>query len=174
MNKAGLLYAMRTERARWEQTLAEVPPNRFTETMLHGGWSIKDTIGHIAFYERWLLHWLEDAVRGQVTVATHLDLLDQDARNAQIYAENRDRALSEILAESQQVYEQLWQVVKTLPEEDLLDPHRFERYIEPFWGGGLPLWRCIEGDSYGHYAEHIENIRAWLARDVGEHSLAAS
>ncbi len=170
MNKLQLLETMRAERRRWEEALAEVPPGRFVEPTMHGGWSVKDTIGHVAYYERWLTNWLEDAVRGRVTVATHRDVLDVDERNALIYAENKDRPLSDILAEARRVHEQLYQLVKTLPEEDLFDSYRFERYVVPFWGRSLPLWECIAGDSYKHYAEHVANLRVWL-QELGTQEL---
>jgi hypothetical protein len=51
-----------------------------------------------------------------------------------------------------------------LPEQDLVDEHRYERYIIPFWGESRPLWRCIAGDSYHHYEEHSATVRVWLAQ----------
>ncbi len=164
MTKAELLEAMRVARAEWEHVLRQLDEDRMTEPTMHGGWSVKDTIGHVAYYERWLLYWLEDAVRGKVTVATHRDLLSVDERNALIYAENKGRPLRDILAEAHRVNEQLYQLAKTLPELDLTDPYLFERYVVPFWGKSLPLWECIAGDSYEHYAEHTANIRAWHER----------
>lgn len=117
-------------------------------------------------------------MRGQVTVATHRDLLGVDERNAIIFRENRDRPLELVIAESRQVYDRLLLVIKLVPEDDLISPHRFERYIVPFWDRDQPLWKCIAGDSFEHYAEHIPSIDAWLARqDDGRlsaaHSIAA-
>ena len=163
MNKAELLDRMRTSRERWEAALAQVPPDRYTEPSMHGGWSVKDTVGHVAYYEEWLLHWLEDAVRGRVTVATHRDLLNADQRNVLVYQENKDRALQEILTEARQVHDRLCQFVAMLPEAQLFEPHYFERYIVPFWETNWPLWRCIADDSYEHYDHHTANILAWLA-----------
>ncbi len=163
MNKRELLERMQAERAAWEAVLDQVPRERFTEQSMHGGWSPKDTVGHVAFYERWLLTWLEDAVRGKVTAATHRDVLNVDERNALIYAENKHRSPDEILDEAQRAHERLYELVRALPEEDLNDLHRFERYVVPFWNARQPLWRCIAGDSYLHYAEHTANLRAWLA-----------
>jgi uncharacterized damage-inducible protein DinB len=162
MNKIELLGEMRTARWRWELAIARVEATRFTEPTMHGGWSVKDTMGHVAYYERWLLQWLEDAVRGKVTLATHRDLLNVDERNALIYIENKDRTLQVIQEDSRRVFERLCQLAKTLTERELIDPFRFERYVVPFWGKSLPLWECIADDSYIHYAEHTSNIREWL------------
>ncbi len=168
MNKAELLERMRIERDRWEQVLSEVDPARMTEPTMHGDWSVKDTIGHVAYYEGWLLRWLQDAVRGKVSVATHRDLLNVDERNALIYAENKDRALQDILNEARRVFEQLYLLTGALPEQVLTDPYRFERYVVPFWGKSLPLWECIAGDSFEHYAEHTANIREWCKNSAAE------
>ncbi len=168
MNKRELLDKMSLERSRWEEVLAEVDPGRYEEPSMHGGWSVKDTVGHVAYYERWLFQWLEDAVRGKVTVATHRDLLSVDERNALVYAENKDRSLQEILVEAAQVHDRLVQLVKAMPEADLIDPHRLERYVIPFWGNSQPVWQCIAGDSYEHYAHHTANIRAWLRTKLAE------
>ena len=164
MRKAELLRRMRTERATWEELLAQVPRERIEERTLHDYWSVKDTIGHIAYYERWVLDWLEDAVRGKVTVASHRDLVDVDTRNKLIYEENKNRSVDDILRESREVFERLYSLVQTLPEDDLQDPHRFERYVIPFWQTIEPLWKCIAGDTFEHYHEHIPNLRKWLER----------
>lgn len=162
MNKSELLAEMRTARLRWETILAQVDEDRIDEPTMHGGWSVKDTIGHVAYYERWLLNWVEDAVRGRVTLATHRDSLDVDERNRLIREENKNRTLNDIQSESHLAFERLCQLVKTLSEAELTDLYRFDRYVIPFWGKSLPLWECIYGDSYGHYPEHAANIRSWL------------
>ncbi len=117
----------------------------------------------MTYYERWLVAWLEAAVRGKVSVASHRDILDVDERNALIFRENKDRSLQDVLAESRRVFERLLQLVQALPEEDLTSPHKFDRYVIPFWQESQPLWECIAGDSLEHYREHIPAIEARLA-----------
>lgn len=168
MKKVELLEKMWTARRQWEAVLEQVPEARFTEPSMHGGWTVKDSMGHVAYYEHWLLNWLEDAVRGKVTVATHRDLLSVDARNSLIYVENKDRDLQAIESDAKIISDRLYQLVKALPEIELIEPYRFDRYIVPFWEKSLPLWECIEGDSYGHYSEHTENIRIWLQESALE------
>lgn len=162
MNKAKLLESMRTTRLQWDSLVNEIDESKMTEPLLHGGWSIKDTIGHVAYYEQWLQGWLEAAAKGQVTLATHRDSLDVDARNALIWADNKDRPLAEIMSESKFVFERLIQIVLLLPEADLIAPYAFDRYVLPFWGRSMALWECIASDSYDHYREHTANICRWL------------
>jgi len=168
MSKAILSESMRTVRAEWENALARVGEARMTLAVLHGKWTVKDTVGHVAYYERWLQKWLEAAARGQITIASHRDLLNVDQRNALIWAENRPRALNDILDESRVVFDRLLQLVKILPETDLVDPYAFARYVTPLYGKAQPLWQCIAGDSYEHYQEHTANICRWL--DAQPHS----
>ena len=166
MNKIALLESMRTTRLQWDRLMQQIDESRMTQPILHGGWSIKDTIGHVAYYERWVQGWLEAAVRGQVTLATHRDSLDVDARNAIIWGENWVRPLSEILGESKSVFDRLYQLVQVLPEGDLIAPYAYDRYVIPFWGRSMALWECIADDSYDHYREHTANIYRWLESET--------
>ncbi len=166
--KQELLNAMKTERDVWEALLAEVGEARMTMPAINNGWSVKDTIGHITYYERWVLQWLEAAARGQVSVATHRDLLSVDERNAIIFRENRDRPLDWLLGESRRIFDRLFLVVSLLPDDDLVAPHRFDRYVLPFWEESRPLWKCIAANSYEHYREHSASVRAWLGQFLQE------
>lgn len=159
MSKARLLETLQTERARWDALVAKISPERMCVPATESGWSAKDIIAHVTYYERWMLGWLEDAVRGKLTAASHRDLLSVDERNTIIFEENRDRPLDDLVRESRSVFERLVQLVQMLPERDLLDPHRYERYVVPFWYESHALWECIAGDSYEHYEQHIPTLR---------------
>lgn len=173
MTKTELLRQMRAERTRWDALMSQIPRDRMLEPAIYDGWSIKDTIGHIAFYESWMLNWLEAAVHGRVKVATHQDLLTANQRNALVWQENKDRELEELLDESRQVSERLYLLVRTLSEADLCDPHRFSRYILPFWGRTQPLCKCIAENSSEHYREHTHSVEAWWKEQKEGEALAS-
>ena len=80
-----------------------------------------------------------------------------DERNAAIFAENRDRPLKDVLAEAEQVYQQLVAGVQTLVDEDLVDPGRFAE-MPADWAP----WQIMADNSYDHYLQHISSVRAWL------------
>lgn len=162
MNKRTLVDSMVATRKDWDELMAEVGEARMTIPAIYNGWSVKDVIGHLTYYENWMLGWLEAAVRGRVTVASHQDLMAVDDRNALVWKANSDRSLAEIIKESQSVSDRLLAMVRALPEQDLFDPYRFERYILPFWDNYRLLWECIADDSYLHYQEHATSIREWL------------
>jgi hypothetical protein len=164
--KNDFLASLRGARLEYDALLAQIDRTRVEEPLLHDGWSLKDLVGHIAYYERWLLDWLEAAVRGKVTVASHRDVLDVDARNALIRVENRERAFDDLVRDSQRVFARIEQLVAALPEGELTDPHRFERYIAPFWNKPHPLMQCIANETSEHYAEHRATLLKWLARQA--------
>jgi len=165
MDKIKLLSMARAERARWETLLAEVGEARMTQAGVEREWSVKDIIAHVTAYERWIVARLQSALRGE-TLRLETDQLDLDQRNAWIFEENRNRPLHDVLTESQQVFQQLLKLVQALSDEDLIDPHRLEPFLDPLWTDGLPVWKCIAADSYEHYGQHIPSIRAWLDKST--------
>ncbi len=165
LDKIKLLTTLRTERTRWETVLAEVGEAQMTQAGVEGEWSVKDIIAHVTAYEAWIVARLDSALRGE-TLRLEIDRLDLEQRNARIFEENRNRPLQDVLAESQQVFQQLLKSVQALSDEDLTDPHRLEPFLDPLWTDGLPVWRCIAADSYEHYSQHIPSIHAWLDKST--------
>jgi hypothetical protein len=82
--------------------------------------------------------------------------------NAWNYQANRDRPVTDILAESAQVWQQLLDAVEMLPEADLLEPGRFPGL------GGRALGPAALYGSFGHLHEHAAMISDWLARRYDE------
>ena len=163
MKKTELLQTMRKERADWVATLESVGEARMLLTGVAGSWSVKDIVAHVTAYERWLVVWLKAAARGQLPPASALEDPDVDRRNAWIFAHTCDRSLQDVLAESERVFQQLEAQVARTAETDLVEAHRTAWFVVPYWRESRPLWKCIAGDSYEHYHQHIPTIEAWLA-----------
>jgi hypothetical protein len=68
------------------------------------------------------------------------------------------RSLEQVLQDFRAVRAQTRRRVEAFTDEDLSDPKRYP------WLKERPLWEWIEGDSFGHEAEHTAQIRAWLER----------
>ena len=82
-------------------------------------------------------------------------LTEDDEINAWAYEQNRDRPLSEVLAEADLSFERLAAAIAALPDADLTTPGRFA------WMGGKAL---VDGDFFSHFhEEHQPSVRAWLA-----------
>jgi hypothetical protein len=76
-----------------------------------------------------------------------------DEINQRVYEQGRQRALSDVLQSEQHAYRGVLAAVEQAVPEDLFDGTRFA------WTGGKPFVDWIEGNTYGHYAEHIAPMR---------------
>jgi hypothetical protein len=114
-----------------------------------GEWSIKDIIAHIAWHEREMV----GMIQAHALAGSDLWQLPLDQRNAEIFRENKDRPLQDVLEEAPVVYRQFLAAVGTLSDEDVTDPGRFP---------GMPLdwepWQVIAGNSYEHYEQHLQDL----------------
>lgn len=159
MNKSEFLAELRAERARWDDLLARVPEDWMREPGVDGPWSLQDIIAHIAWFEREMVQLLEGHT---LRTASSLWELPQDARNAAVFAQNRDRDLDAVLEEAEGLYPQMLALIERLAEEDLHDPARF---------AGMPAdwrpWQILMQNSYEHYAAHAPAVRAWLESHPG-------
>jgi hypothetical protein len=78
-------------------------------------------------------------------------------RNAAIYQQNKDRPLPDVLAESQQIHQQIMTHLATLSDDELNDPGRFTD-MPPDW---IPH-QLIAGNTHEHYTDHTAVLQSWL------------
>jgi hypothetical protein len=156
MNRSDFVQELHAARREWEATLAAVPEERMVEPALAGGWTVKDAVAHVA----WSEHEMVGVIRQRALVGSPLWALDQDTRNAQILAENRDRPLDEVLADEEAIWAELLPGLESLADEDLVDPARFTHMEE--LPGVLP-WQIFAGSTFRHHREHARDIAAWCA-----------
>ncbi len=159
LTTAQLLEVMRTTRANWEALLAEVGEARLTEPGVEGDWSLKDIIAHITYYEAWTADDVSAIRRGEPLLQSEYKGLSIDERNALIYERNRAKPLAEVLQKSQSAFQRSTAAVEGLRDEDLYDPE-FTRASGADW----TVFDLVEGDTFGHYNEHMMSVRAWLDR----------
>ncbi len=152
MDRSTFLDRLRSARGRWESALARIPEARMTEPSLPGGWSVKDVVAHVAWSER----EMAGVIRERALVGSPLWALDQDARNAAVWAENRDRPLGEVLAEERSVWAALLPGLESLTDEDLAERSRF-REMSALPPGVLP-WRIFAGSTFLHYDDHLRDL----------------
>jgi hypothetical protein len=158
MTKSTLLATLRAKRAEWEAVLAKVPAEEMTKPGVAGEWSVKDIVAHLSFFERWYADRLHEQLRGERYTPTEFDFMPFDQRNDLLFQQNRERPLPEILAESQEGFEQLMAGVEAQTEAFLIEPQQFEGLPEP-----VRVWEMLRGDVYDHYAQHLPSIEQWLA-----------
>ena len=149
MNQAELLARIRSGRAQFESALAQFSDDQLLAPNLHGGWSLKDLIAHIGFWEQHTAIRFSALLRG---VNPPDQALTLDELNARVYAQNQHKPLAEVRRQEQTAYEQLLLLVENAVGDDLFNPQRF------VWTEGKPFAEWIEGNTYGHYEEHLADF----------------
>ncbi len=125
-----------------------------------GGWSIKDNLAHLTAWERYMmLHYLQGRPAGEAmgldeaTAAAHYDEI-----NAALFSNNRDRSLEDVMDSTRSVHRQVVDYLASLPFESLMR----QMYADD--PETRPVLRWIEGNTFGHYEEHLDAIRALAGR----------
>lgn len=150
----------RIERAiqRVVQLVTALPPAATEEPLLGGGRSVKDVLGHITWWDQWLLMTLPPAP-GEAAPAITLPLADQipptndwaGEMNAKVLIYNKSRALAAIWGEFTTTHDLLLRRVAQLSDADLTDPAGMAATI------GQPVAPLICG-IYEHYEEHAHEL----------------
>ena len=151
---AGIL---RTERAKWNALLAEVGTERMEVPGAVGDWSVKQLAAHLTWYERAVVEGAQQVFATGKFTRRRRKGLSLDEQNVEIAESSRTCTVSSVLAEAEEVFAQLLTLVEACPEALLNDPKVL----------GLPddmvPWMGIANNSYAHYRQHEEELRAWLA-----------
>ncbi|HKP51993.1 MAG TPA: ClbS/DfsB family four-helix bundle protein [Chloroflexia bacterium] len=153
MDKAKLLASIETKHKQLLETLALVAEEQMLEPHFEGGWSVKDLLAHITFWEKNALGRVEAALSGESP--TRLPG-NTDEINVRAFEESRDRPLAEVRTDFDSIHRELLDRMAALAEDDLADRKRFA------WTRGMSLRRLIMWDTDLHYVEHDRQIRAWL------------
>ena len=165
MNKSELLDWLQEEYRQWEELLEQIGPERMEQPGVNGDWSMKDIVAHLTGWQPRVNANLQAALRGESEPPppwpAHLQT--DDEINAWIYESNRGRSLREVLDESRQVFQRLFEVLEGLSEELQIEQvHQGTRVYHLVWLNGQ---RYQPGEFFDHYHDdHEPDIRAWLAR----------
>ena len=118
------------------------------------GWSVKDLLGHMAF-------WAQEAAKNSELVTAGRERQIRrpsdpnvtDRWNAREQRRRAGRSLAEVRREAEEAHRRALLVLADLPEEKL----------ELNLDGGTFL-ELYAVDTYDHYREHIDHILAWRKR----------
>lgn len=108
-----------------------------------GTWSVKDHLAHLAW-------WRSRNARLMNAVRTGGELppsVEDDAQNALIYAENRDRSSADTKADAKASWAELRSAVEACSEDDLLLPHPYAPESK--------LAGTVSGNGHGHLGQHL-------------------
>ena len=148
-------------------TILNAALDRLTEAQMSvsqdaQGWTVKDHLIHLTFWERSVIFFLQGQPRHQglgVEEALYLKGGD-DEINAAIYQQHKDLSVSETLAQFRSTHQQLLKVLQPLTDSDLQKLYRHYLPEEPGEGDGPPALNVIYGNSAHHFAEHLPWITA--------------
>lgn len=150
MNRSQLLKRLDEAWQSLTEAYSGLPEQAMTESRVTDAWTIKDIIAHVASWEEESLAALPLILEGKKTPRYSALYGGIDAFNAKRVERNRTLALSEVLRRRDETHRRLIAFLETVPDD------RFSRET--------PFRRRLRLDTYRHYAEHAQAIRAWRAR----------
>lgn len=156
MNREELLERIRGGRGELEAVLATIDDDGMADAGLPGGWSVKDLLAHIGWWERRIVNAYETLRRSEVPDSVS-DAESLDELNAHVFDTHRDWPLAQVRQEEAEAYRALLEVAEKAPEGDLFDQDRFA------WTEGRAFFELVCDNSWGHYEEHVPDVKAWLA-----------
>jgi len=158
MNKRLLLDKIRSRQIDFEQVITPLSEEQLTMPGVNGDWSIKDVLAHLVSWQKRTIDRLDAAAQNkEPTTPPVANDEEVNNLNQRFYEENKERSLSEVLADFKTTYLRMLETVEAMREEDLFDAQKFP------WNGGTPLWENVAGNTYEHIDEHIGAIQKWLA-----------
>jgi len=150
--KADLLSEITSGRARLEKVLTGIPTEKMEQVVLYEVWSIKDYLAHLGFWAKEVVSLFEILRAGQ----TPEPLLALDEINARAFEEARALSLKDILKQEKSAYQSILLLVQDSQEDELFDPDYFA------WTQGRAFAEYIADNTFGHYEEHMPDLREAL------------
>jgi len=159
-DRSSVIEAIQRHRAELEATIAPLNDEQL-EASPAGGWSIKDHLAHITAWEMSVVALLTSTPRHEglgVDKATY-ENHDVDAVNHTIFRQNHHRPVHDVLTDFRAAHQQLMAVLNSLSDDDLQKTYSDYLPDEPGDDTGAPVLDWVAGNTYHHYAEHLEVIR---------------
>lgn len=136
--------AVKRVEASWAKlmdALEGLPELRMSEPGVAGDWSVKDVLGHVAYWEGRAIGTVERALSGEPEPS--VSDTSVDTINHGVHAERADWSIDQALSELHGTHERFMAALRQHPN---IDPD------------------LIEGDTFEHYDEHAADIRSWRER----------
>ena len=160
ISKQELIARIHSERQRLEDTLAQLNEEQLIQPIAEEAWSVKDILAHITIWEQRMMRWINETIQGEIPEmpAPSMTWDDLDKLNNQSYQQNHEKSLEMVLAEFNQSFLEVLEVVENIPEEILMEKERFS------WREGNSLWKMVAANTWWHYKMHNETISNGIAK----------
>ncbi len=143
-----LLRSTREAHIRLDELLAGLSEEEQIRPGVTGDWSVKDHLAHLTWWEQSVIRIL--AGDPNPLAAIPVGAKDEDAINAYVFAQNRDRPLADVRAAFDASYQQMLHLIATVPDDVFAQRHDW-----------------ISGNADSHYDEHLRMLQAWRERESG-------
>lgn len=151
MNTRQVLAKLDAAWGDFERSWAGLRPPQLLAPGVAGGWSVRDIIAHVTWWEEEALAHLPLIRDGGTPPRYATKYGGIDAFNALRTAERRDLSLADVLRRHEAVHARLVDYVAGIPDELFTTETRFRRRLRL--------------DTYGHYPKHARAIRQWRERE---------
>lgn len=174
MSQQDVLSKIQSERETWDGLLAQLDePSMLLPGVGGTEWTVKDIIAHIGAYERWMAVRMGVDIEPLPPFPPEVNDYDTNSRNAWFYQHFRDTPLDELQDSAQEAYDGLVEGIRQLDDEqmntlvvfgtrdgrDVFVPAEPDHtYPYPL----TPLWKWIAEQSYEHYQQHYDDMKAWI------------
>ena len=132
------------------------------------GWAVKDHLVHIAAWEHSLLALLDGSDRRSAMGVPGVEE-ETDAVNAAVWALHRDKTPEQALSYFRNAHAALMRLLDSMSDAELQLPYNHYQPNDPrSESDNRPVVDWVAGNTYDHYAEHIE----WINQLVEKSSAA--
>lgn len=164
MNKEQFLQKLHEEQIAWEQFLVTMPIAQREQAGTYGKWSVKDVVGHVAAWERYMTARLRAHLRNEPAAPHELwgefippsDLAD-DALNNWMAAQLSAYSFDVVLGMQREVRAQLMETLQAVREELLTGVGVRVKGL-PYHKDD-PFWTVIASMSYNHTQDHMTGLQ---------------
>lgn len=157
IDKKTLLENVRAGREAFDALLDQFSADGLEIAYPPDGWSVKDMMAHMTFWEQYALDRLQEAANGQ-TPQLLGDVTDEDLNriNQGILDNGPNQALDDVQAAYARTHQELVVLLDALPEAS-------DALWWDLWPSRQVPLNVIGYNTTDHYEEHAADLRRWLA-----------
>jgi hypothetical protein len=154
-SKRELLSAIDKERGTLLALLDSLTAEQMVEPGIVGEWSVQDVLAHLTAWEQLCLGWYRAGLSGETPEmpAPGFKWEETPALNRQIYEQNRERPLADVLQDFQKSHQEILGVVQSLSNDDLFTPGKVA------WTGKNTMGTYFVSATSSHYLWAWSEIR---------------
>jgi uncharacterized protein (TIGR03083 family) len=150
--KATAIRQLETAWNELNELLSGISASQMEEPGVTGDWSVKDLLGHMAFWAGKAAGDLAKATEGRASdIETPGSAETADVWNQREAAARKGRPLLDLQAELESAHRATTQALAGIPPEAL------DIEVQ-----GWTVFVRLGGDTWMHYRNHAQEIRAWL------------